>query len=104
MPSFPVLRSLEVFSFVAVHDRRKTKSSVSALVSQSQPFRIYFCGKLKDQRMTKLRLLSLALASISLVSTGNASTFADGVISYNSGTGFASGFTNASVSLGSGTA
>ncbi|MDB6124206.1 MAG: hypothetical protein JWQ71_3199 [Pedosphaera sp.] len=54
--------------------------------------------------MTKFRLLALALASISLVSTGNATNFADAVISYNSGAGFASGFTTASVTLGSPTA
>ncbi|MDB6112387.1 MAG: hypothetical protein JWR69_4137 [Pedosphaera sp.] len=73
--------------------------SGSALVSQSQPFRPPG-GKLKDQPMLKFRVLALALAGVILVSNLRAAGFADVVLDYSPGTGFASGFTNASVSLG----
>jgi hypothetical protein len=50
--------------------------------------------------MSEIRLLVLALASLSVVSTTHAAGFADAVISYDLGSGFASGFTNASTVLG----
>src|SRR5260221_8775076 len=49
--------------------------------------------------MKKVRLFVLAVASLFVVSTTHAG-FADAVIEYNLGTGFASGFTNASAVLG----
>jgi hypothetical protein len=55
---------------------------------------------LKDQRMLRVRLLALATASILATITSNAAGFADAVVAYNPGTGFAIGFTNASSSLG----
>jgi hypothetical protein len=50
--------------------------------------------------MSKLRLFVLALASLFVVSKTHAG-FADAVIAYDLGSGFASGFTNASTVLGS---
>jgi hypothetical protein len=49
--------------------------------------------------MSKLRLFVLAVASLFAVSTTRAG-FADAVIAYDLGSGFASGFTNASTVLG----
>jgi hypothetical protein len=50
--------------------------------------------------MSKLRLSVLAFASLFVVSTTHAAGFADAVIAYDLGSGFASGFTNASTVLG----
>jgi hypothetical protein len=50
--------------------------------------------------MSKLRLFVLALASLFVVSKIHAAGFADAVIAYDLGSGFASGFTNASTVLG----
>lgn len=51
--------------------------------------------------MSKLRLFVLVLASLFVVSTTHAAGFADAVIAYDLGSGFANGFTNASTVLGS---
>src|SRR6267142_585389 len=53
--------------------------------------------------MKKVRSFVLALASLFVVSTTHAG-FADAVIDYNLGSGFASGFTNTSTVLGAPTA
>ena len=56
--------------------------------------------------MLQLRTLGLALASVVIASSGNAAGFADSVLSYNPGTGFAKefgtgfGFTNLAAVLG----
>src|SRR5882757_10502951 len=50
--------------------------------------------------MPKRQWLVLALAGLSLVSKTHAAGFADAVIAYDLGTGFANGFTNASAVLG----
>lgn len=50
--------------------------------------------------MSKLHLSVLAIASTLVVPTNHAAGFADAVISYEPGSGFASGFTNASAVLG----
>ncbi len=50
--------------------------------------------------MFKLPIWALAIAGASLVSTVCADTFADAVIAYTPGTGFAAGFTNTSAVLG----
>src|ERR1043165_4102567 len=49
--------------------------------------------------MKKIRLSALALASL-FVSFNSYAQFASAVVSYNSGTGFSPGFTNASSALG----
>jgi hypothetical protein len=54
---------------------------------------------MKDQYMSKRHLLTLALTSIVSV-TAYAAPFADAVVSYNPGSGFTSGYTDASVALG----
>src|ERR1043166_961541 len=51
--------------------------------------------------MSKVRFLALASASIFATSTSHATGFADAVVGYDPGTGFANGFTNASSALGS---
>ena len=50
--------------------------------------------------MFKIRFVTLALAGAFLVSTSHAGYYADAVVGYNSGTGFQSGFTDASTALG----
>jgi hypothetical protein len=50
--------------------------------------------------MFKIPFWALAIAGASLVSPVHADTFADAVIAYNPGTGFAAGFTNPAVALG----
>jgi len=55
--------------------------------------------KLKDQQMKKVGSV-LALAGLFVMSTTLRAQFADAVISYNSGSGFAAGFTNAPAALG----
>src|SRR6266478_667786 len=61
----------------------------------------FFCAEiLKDHAMFKLPFWALAIAGASLVSTIHADTFADAVIAYNPGAGFAAGFTNPPVALG----
>ena len=55
---------------------------------------------MKDQRMLKVRLLALATASLITTSVTGAGGFADAVVAYNPGIGFAIGFTNASSALG----
>src|SRR5262245_6666594 len=50
--------------------------------------------------MSKVRFLALATASIFATSTLHATGFADAVVAYDSGNGFARGFTNASSALG----
>ena len=52
----------------------------------------------KDQSMTKLQLVVLALASVS-VTVANAQ-FADRVVSYDPGIGYVAGFTNPATALG----
>jgi len=90
---FPVLRSLKVFYF--------QNPPVPRWSLNPQPFRVFFrAEKLKDQAMFKLPIWALALAGASLVSTACADTFADAVIDYTPGAGFAAGFTNPAVVLG----
>jgi hypothetical protein len=50
--------------------------------------------------MLKVRFWALAAASIVATTTSHSAGFADAVVAYNPGTGFASGFTNASSALG----
>src|ERR1051325_1539725 len=50
--------------------------------------------------MLRTHLLLLASASVGLVSTVQAASYADAVVSYNSGVGFAAGFTAPSAALG----
>lgn len=50
--------------------------------------------------MSKLRWFVLAVSSLFVVPTTHASGFADAVVAYDPGSGFASGFTNASTVLG----
>lgn len=50
--------------------------------------------------MLKIQLRALALVGACIVINAKADGFADNVISYNSGTGFSSGFTNPAVVLG----
>jgi hypothetical protein len=58
----------------------------------------HFGAKLKDQFMLKARLLALAAASFVVAS--HATPFADRVVSYDPGTGFAPRFTNPAAALG----
>ncbi len=59
-------------------------------------------GQLKDQMMKKIRIVPsmLALAGWFAVSVSARAQFAGSVLSYDSGTGFAAGFTNTSSALG----
>ena len=50
--------------------------------------------------MSKLRLFVLALASLFVVSTAHAGTFAEAVVAFDLGSGLASGFTNAATVRG----
>lgn len=47
-----------------------------------------------------MKKIVVILALASLVSTGRASGFADSIVSYNSGSGFAPGYTNSAAALG----
>ena len=55
---------------------------------------------MKDQHMSKVRFFALASASILVLPQTFATGFADRVVAYNPGTGFANGFTNSSSALG----
>jgi hypothetical protein len=59
---------------------------------------------LKDQRMKKVPILALAIASALVTFPSRASVFADSVIAYDPGTGASSGFNNTTTVLGSPTA
>jgi hypothetical protein len=89
LPSFAVLTGVKAFLCL-----------LPALVSQSLTVPRTSAEPLKDQSMSKLRLFVLAIASLFVVSTTHAAGFADAVIAYDLGSGFASGFTNASTVLG----
>src|SRR5882724_1011553 len=93
MPSFSRLAEPEGF-FIFTTLRPRAGLSIP---NPSAPFR---AETLKDHAMFKLPIWALALAGASLVSTACADTFADAVIDYTSGTGFAAGFTNPAVVLG----
>jgi hypothetical protein len=69
-------------------------------LSITNPSASFRAEKLKDHAMFKLPIWALALAGASLVSTLRADTFADAVIDYTPGTGFAAGFTNTATVLG----
>src|SRR5690349_19765687 len=110
MPSFPVLRSLKVFLFLAVAavcDRRHCQESgghrpplqAPRWSLNRNPFTA--CREtLKDQRMKKVRFVLPVLAGVLLVSTMARAQFASSVIAYTPGTGAAAGFTNQSTVLG----
>jgi hypothetical protein len=93
-------RRLENPKRTVVADRHYRPSDF-ALVSQSltAPSRLIGTDKLKDQSM-KLHFVRLALASSFVVPTIQAAGFADAVLAYDPGVGFASGYTNTSVVLG----
>src|SRR5882724_1900632 len=93
MPSYSRLAESEGFFISRIFRPR-------AGLSIPNPSAFFRAEKLKDQAMFKLPIWALALAGASLVSTACADTFADAVIDYTSGTGFAAGFTNPAVVLG----
>src|SRR2546423_8793297 len=69
-----------------------------ALVSQLTAPPFVGGSQTKDQSMLKKQLLTLAVASLALV--GRSSEFADAVVSYDPGIGYAAGYTNTSACLG----
>ncbi len=86
----PFCRGLKVFIF-------RPRAGLSIV----NPSSGYSPGdKLKDQRMSNVRFLALATASLFASFTIRAIGFADAVVVYDPGTGFASNFTNASSALG----
>jgi hypothetical protein len=91
LPSFSVLPGSEGFLLF----RLRTGLSTVNLARQ-----LYRRASLKDQLMKK-SLLALALAGGFTCPIVCRAQFADSVISYQPGTGFASGYTNASAALGS---
>jgi hypothetical protein len=90
--SIPRLRSLEVFYFQILHWSLNHNRSRENYFPRT---------KLKDQSMKKTQLLVLALASL-VVTTTHASVtgLAVSVVSYNPGTGYVAGYTNAEAVLG----
>src|SRR5882724_9524824 len=93
MPSYSRLAESEGFFISRIFRPR-------AGLSIPNPSAFFRAEKLKDQAMFKLPIWALALAGASLVSTACADTFADAVIDYTPGAGFAAGFTNPAVVLG----
>jgi hypothetical protein len=74
------------------------KTSGPTLVSQPKPGHCNRSGPLKDQRMKKTYwVLAPASLFVTLTASGQ---FADTVLAYDPGTGFAAGFTNAAAALG----
>lgn len=111
MPSFSDLWGLKVFSFVAATRSRAARQPIAAHksvvatdfgtpagLSIENPVADTMVTNLKDQHMKKHRsALALASAFVTFTSFGQ---FADTVIAYNPGSGFAAGFTNATAALG----
>src|SRR5262249_19418512 len=91
MPSFSVLSGSEGFSFQA---------SRWSLNRKPRPLNLDLEDKIERSAMSKVRFLALATATIVASFTSHATGFADAVVAYDPGTGFASGFTNASSALG----
>src|SRR5437016_3496719 len=107
----PILRGLKVFVLwrerkaALVPDRINTSlfaatPSSPALVSQTKTsFAEFFSGLIERSAMNKITL-GLAVASLFLTPPVVRAQFANAVISYDHGTGFAANFTNANASLG----
>jgi hypothetical protein len=93
MPSFSVLSEFEGFLFSNLQTPLWSLNQNPS--AQKFPAR----AELKDQPMKKVRF-ALAFASLFVISTTVRAQFADAVLSYDSGTGFAAGYTNASSALG----
>src|SRR5260221_93203 len=91
MPSFSVLPGFEGFYFQA---------SRWSLNRKPVPPELAWEDQLKDQRMLKVPFVALATAAVVTTSITHAAGFADAVVAYNPGIGFAIGFTNASSALG----
>ncbi|HLX70836.1 MAG TPA: PEP-CTERM sorting domain-containing protein [Verrucomicrobiae bacterium] len=85
-------------------DEDENELASPPLVSQPKNRSRRFADPLKDQLMKVIRNIPVALALAGLfaiVSTSAHAQFAGSILSYDSGTGFAAGFTNASSALGS---
>jgi hypothetical protein len=87
------LRSLEVFYFKNLPASRWSLNP--------KPFRGKFIFTGQIERSAKMKIRSLAMASVFVLSLVSAhAQFASSVIDYHPGTGFAAGFTNTSAALG----
>ena len=92
MPSFSVLRGLEVFIFKIF----KLRSGLSTKTVRAN---FFVRAKLKDQKMKKKLLVSLAFAGVFVPTITNAQ-FADSVVSYTEGDGVVSGYNDPTAALG----
>ena len=90
MPSFPALPESGGFFIFRLR----------AGLPIANPFRGYFAEPNGKISIVKSICLSLAAAGVLIVPTTSRAQFADAVISYNSGTGFASGYTTSGAALG----
>ncbi len=107
----PILRGLKVFAFVVTEPSRagarphqyvfvRRYASSPALVSQTKTsFAEFFSGLIERSAMKRLQLM-LALSSLFVPQSVVRAQFANAVLSYDHGTGFAANFTNSNAALG----
>src|SRR6266567_4439795 len=111
MPSFSDFAGFEGFCFCS--DRAKPRWCPTASIRLCSPLRLqaprwslkpnpsaeFFSGPIERSAMNKV-ILVLALASLFLIPSVTRAQFANAVLSYDHGTGFAANFTNANAAIG----